>query len=629
MRLTGELDRSIAVGVQSAASSIACPWVARTVRFSVCFAAALLVAAPSQLRAQQGKSGWQLPEDAFVEFRRKRTKSVGLRHVRVAPEPAAGFYEWELDAKKRVAYRSSTLLEILPQLALSLRGQYVRKGSRFRVSRVFNYIPSVGSVKALGSVSTRDASDPLAVEDFGEFKLTNVRADLPSGEQAAWPPNALYGQLDLVDTVVTFTRRVNVTEGRVQSFKARLRGSLVGRRNSGDEPRQFEIEEEWKFVKICEPRYRGFQTRVDQSIAKGCAYLESKLDTWFKNKSLADDGKNPNRSYGTGRMALILLTLLKGEPDRDKPSIQKLIGLLRERKPVDSYSLGVSLMALEAYYGPPNEAEQIREGLIDRPSPRKVSAADRAIMQAWTDRLLDNYDTRVDPGYRLRFNYVKGGRFDNSVTQYAVLGLRSAALCGIEISPAVWLGLAEHYATQLGRNENKKRPLRLPSHGELAGLRSARSSGGTVAKSRARLAEPRGFGYTGPKHPTGSMTCAGLAGTGICYGMLAQRKLRGNVEVATKLSQALRSGFAWLRDNYDVRANPRRARAHFFYYLYGLERACEINGVARIHDRDWYFDGAMQLVTTQRGNGSWGTSNETCFAVLFLKRAVAPVYTSR
>ena len=51
--------------------------------------------------------------------------------------------------------------------------------------------------------------------------------------------------------------------------------------------------------------------------------------------------------------------------------------------------------------------------------------------------------------------------------------------------------------------------------------------------------------------------------------------------------------------------------------------------VARIGDRDWYFDGAMQLLGNQADDGSWGRLEQSCFALLFLKKAVTPVYTGK
>ena len=258
----------------------------------------------------------------------------------------------------------------------------------------------------------------------------------------------------------------------------------------------------------------------------------------------------------------------------------------------------------------------------------------------WTKQLLANRDTRVDRGYKLRFNYVSGPRYDNSVTQYAALGLYSAALCGVRLSPATWVGLARHYLDDASEAEGRAIALSLPSYRNVEKKQNGRRT--TAAMKRVK---PRGFYYTRREatannanrrrpafrplwnRPTGSMTSAGISGMSICRAMLGNG--RGNRKSQRDLEKTTRAAFAWLYKNYDVRNNPGRNRSQFYYYLYGLERACELSGVARIHDRDWYFEGTMQLLRTQKRNGSWGSTTDTCFAVLFLKKAVAPAITGR
>ena len=68
--------------------------------------------------------------------------------------------------------------------------------------------------------------------------------------------------------------------------------------------------------------------------------------------------------------------------------------------------------------------------------------------------------------------------------------------------------------------------------------------------------------------------------------------------------------------------------------LYGLERACELTGTARIQGRDWYHEGALQLLAQQQPNGSIRGEGDgllldsTCFALLFLKKATLPAVTT-
>ena len=124
---------------------------------------------------------------------------------------------------------------------------------------------------------------------------------------------------------------------------------------------------------------------------------------------------------------------------------------------------------------------------------------------------------------------------------------------------------------------------------------------------------------------TGSMTVAGLTNLTICEAVLRGAR-KGGGELYTELREARRRGFAWMLTNFSVRDNPK-FHAHYFYYMYGLERAAELAQVALIGDRDWYFEGATMLIKMQAKNGNFGRLVDNCFAVLFLKQAAPPLPT--
>lgn len=134
----------------------------------------------------------------------------------------------------------------------------------------------------------------------------------------------------------------------------------------------------------------------------------------------------------------------------------------------------------------------------------------------------------------------------------------------------------------------------------------------------------------------GSMTCAGISGLTICMaGLRDSNAVRQDLGAAA--DRAILMGFAWLAENFTVHSNANRVQQPYFwvyYYLYGLERACELNGVQLINDRDWYFEGALTLLDTQFDDGGWPDDHHpdeimerTAMAVLFLKQSSMPVYT--
>ena len=156
------------------------------------------------------------------------------------------------------------------------------------------------------------------------------------------------------------------------------------------------------------------------------------------------------------------------------------------------------------------------------------------------------------------------------------------------------------------------------------------------------------------------MTTAGLTGVTICQAVLGQAGKGG--KLLGKLGKAKRAGLAWMLDEFSVRTN-RHTGKHYHYYLYGLERACEINQIALLGHRDWYFEGANMLIENQNkgsaeradvadggaGGGAGGGGRgvrrggfggggragpgsfrgaglpQTCMAILFLKQSAPPL----
>ena len=92
------------------------------------------------------------------------------------------------------------------------------------------------------------------------------------------------------------------------------------------------------------------------------------------------------------------------------------------------------------------------------------------------------------------------------------------------------------------------------------------------------------------------------------------------------MRDAVHAGYAWMLNNFSVRKNKHGHGFHF-YYLYGLERACELGQVALIGHRDWYFEGSIMLLGMQDHRGAFrgATLPGNCFAVLFLKQAAPPL----
>ncbi len=174
---------------------------------------------------------------------------------------------------------------------------------------------------------------------------------------------------------------------------------------------------------------------------------------------------------------------------------------------------------------------------------------------------------------------------DNSVSQFAILGLMAAERHGRILDPEAWRGVLRTFGDRqvVGRAH----------HG--------------------------GWGYT-TNTPYGSMTCAGICSTAI-----ALRRFDPTADPRADLR--IRDGLAWLDRNWTVEENPGKDDDWRYYYLYGLERVGRVLDLEFLGGHEWYPEGARFLVDAQRGDGSWaGTGGETApiatsFALLFLTRA--------
>jgi hypothetical protein len=324
-----------------------------------------------------------------------------------------------------------------------------------------------------------------------------------------------------------------------------------------------------------------------------------------------------------GELALKLLALVKGGEDPRDPLLAKAYTDLRSRRIEGTYSLACAILAIEALYTPPSEAQELREGRLKAPIPRQLSAADRAVVAEWTKTLLGNVDDRVDEKALRRWFYGPGSDFDNSNTQYALLGLFAAQLCGIEVPAAIWQASAAHWLrVRIAAGESG-----IPKLTSHADLEKDPKGGKTRATGTKVLAY--GWSYKADGEVTGSMTCAGISGLTLSSAALKALK-KSSMKLQAEIDETLRGALLWLQRNVSVRRNPGPPHAWsswHFYYLYGLERGCELNQIALLGDTDWYFDGAMELLLRQGEDGRWMSPNDTCFGLLFLKKTALPAVT--
>jgi hypothetical protein len=151
-----------------------------------------------------------------------------------------------------------------------------------------------------------------------------------------------------------------------------------------------------------------------------------------------------------------------------------------------------------------------------------------------------------------------------------------------------------------------------------------------------------------------SMTCAGLLGLAVAYGVVGERadekekpkETDKDKEKDPKAKDAplpdmtkdaiLVRGIAALSTAVGVPAEKLQAMGkpavipkiggQSYYFLWSLERVCMALDLDTIGGKDWYSWGAEILIANQTADGSWQADYahykaDTCFALLFLRRA--------
>jgi hypothetical protein len=319
------------------------------------------------------------------------------------------------------------------------------------------------------------------------------------------------------------------------------------------------------------------QPGIDKAIDRGVQ--------WLLRDQLRDGSWGYHQAmYPSGTTALCAYTLIKSGLPPTHSAVRRALLYLEGIRPQETYAATCQILALlssgDQSYLP--RIQQIAEDLI-----------------RWQQDGVWSYP-RSHAGSR--WDNVPGIR-DLSNTQYAALGLRAAQQAGVKIPAEVWVQLA----MQTQRFQEKESAVALPIE---------------RGKTGSPKQEAAGFRYRNTdRQATGSMTAAGVAILQICKEMLGKR-LDGPLEVAVQ--RGIELGINWLAVNFSVTKSHNGG--WLYYYLYGLERVGGLLGTDRIGPHPWYLPGARELVKRQGRDGNWFADDnepDTCFAILFLKRATA------
>ncbi|MFT4514486.1 MAG: hypothetical protein ACI91B_003196 [Planctomycetota bacterium] len=577
-------------------------------------------------------------EDLQKAIREERTAANRVKRALFGPlRPPPMLLQGELDKDRKTVWKSpADLREIAWWVAMDMRCGPLGGSIKMNATRM----------RELGDIKIRGRASSIDTEGWQTITATVKTAKLPNmgkDDKDYMKKSVMAFVHHSFDGKLKIRRQVEIrpTGARVMRIESDLHGTIANGAEFKNAAGTLDQKEDWLLTYTHHNQDTEFRLAVQRSIESGTKKLKEQLSKPNDTRLLNAEKPKADRSYHSGRLAIGLLALIKGGVPKDDPVLVSCLKELRKRTLIDTYTLGNALMVLEAYHQPASELSLLRSGAIDRPTKRQVPEADRALMEKWVGRLLTNIDTRVDAEYLLRFNYVGGGRYDNSLHQYGLLGLYAAHLCGVEIKPSIWEAAANHLLDDQ-QEDGKRIGLELMDYRTHTRMQFDPEGSYTTARMHRNA---NGWSYTAPGQGGGeasiwgSMTCAGITGLAICQAAILDHKKMKRKKLQNDANRARNDGFAWLAQNMTVRYHPgaltRQHRWHY-YYLYSLERAALLSGVALIQDRDWYFEGALMLVLAQLENGNWPaefTGDEqierNAMAILFLKQSTSPVLTGK
>jgi hypothetical protein len=307
--------------------------------------------------------------------------------------------------------------------------------------------------------------------------------------------------------------------------------------------------------------------RIGQAIQLGVNHLIGQFDrTTFELH-----GNNDNQHEGAD--ALCVYALMQcGEAVNDPRLNHRgpfMVGILEAMKKFPmtghyaTYSRGIRSTAL---------------AFANRPEDRPALKGDVAWLLSTHDHGAYSY-TKVAPG----------GGWDNSNSQYGLLGVWSGAEVEIEVPNVYWMDVEKHWM-------NCEMP-----DGSWGYGRGGRGGEGTL-----------------------TMTCAGIASMFVCHDWLDAPKF-GALVGREPFSPGLKKGLEWLETgDHSVEVN-----GHWGYALYGIERVGLASGFKFFGKHNWYPELSAQVLAKQRRDGSWGDDVDTAYALLFLSRGRHPVLMNK
>jgi len=309
---------------------------------------------------------------------------------------------------------------------------------------------------------------------------------------------------------------------------------------------------------------------VGRAIEKGRAFLLSSIDD---DGAVRDEPAVDDLRYGE-RTAAAVYALISAGVDPSEKTLARAIAFLNKANL--KTTIGVSFRACAM--------AQIADETVAIPLLRKD-----------VDWLRGACDEQG--GYGMLSGADGEQVSDNLNTQMAMMALAAAAGRGIQLPQDFWRKVERYWVSQ------------------------QQGDGGWAYRMR----EARGA------RSYGSMTAGALASLLICRDYVQREEILAGRP--TGQDKHISAGTKWLVDNFSVTENPGIGHNRLYQYLLSIKRFALAGGRKYIGGRNWYDEGARELLIRQNDDGSWGyypqVIMESSLALMFLGQGGQPILMNK
>lgn len=317
------------------------------------------------------------------------------------------------------------------------------------------------------------------------------------------------------------------------------------------------------------PALSATAAQIESAVAAAKAFLYSQQQESGWWVALPD---NDSATWRNNNTIVATYALLAAREDPRDPRIQRAIDRLKGAELDNIYALALRCQIWSLL---PRDQQRALERVIARDFQALMSAVNTK-----------------EPNIGLyHYRWPASGQWDNSCSQFGVLGTWASVQMGFEVPPGYWRMVDAAWRQTQG------------------------ADGGWAYNSR---------------QPDSSKTSAHMTAAGVATLFITQEFLRANAGLDGRNAPPdpnLEAGLRWISQRLDP-----GFKGYTIYGMYGLERIGLASGRKYFGTIDWYSLGADLLVKGQSSDGAWndyGTVAGTSLALVFLHRGRAPVVLNK